>query len=218
MAGSGHDGRVTPSEAHPRPPAFWADARFLLGIVLIVGSVAGVWAVVAAARQTVPALAAVRTIVAGEEVAHGDVEVVDVALGPVGDAYLAPAGLAPGSIATRTIGEGELVAASAVGAAEDARTTTVVVRSASDIPAAVTTGTVVEVWAAPLEEGGAFGAPRVLVANATVLSVVREQSVVGSDGTSVELVVDRGAVAGTLAAIAGGSRLALVPSAGGAAR
>ena len=31
--------------ARPRPRAFWADIRFLLGIALIVASVAGVWLV-----------------------------------------------------------------------------------------------------------------------------------------------------------------------------
>ena len=32
--------------ARPRPRAFWADIRFLLGIALIIASVAGVWLVV----------------------------------------------------------------------------------------------------------------------------------------------------------------------------
>ncbi len=201
-----------PSRSRPR--AFWADARFLLGIVLIVVAVAGVWLVVTAARQTVPALAAARTIVPGEPVLAGDLRVVDVALGPLGDTYLSPGALEPGTVATRTIGEGELVPHSSLGAAGSARTTTVVLRSAGDVPGAVTTGAVVEVWSAPQLERGRFDTPRVLVPTATVLSVSHEDTVMGSAGAMLELVIDRADVAATLAAIADGSSLSIVPAVG----
>ena len=103
--------------ARPRSRAFWGDARFFLGILLVVASVAGVWFVVAASRQTVPAFAASRTIVPGEAVSSDDLRLVDVSLGQLGDAYLAPDALADGLVATRTIESGELVPESAVGEA-----------------------------------------------------------------------------------------------------
>ncbi|MCT9002835.1 SAF domain-containing protein [Microbacterium memoriense] len=200
--------------ARPRPRAFWSDLRFLLGIGLIVVSVAGVWFVVAAARQTVPVFAASRTIVPGEAVTSDDLQVVEVALGRIEDAYASPTSFEPGSVAMRTITAGELVPESAIGAAEQARTTTVVVTSATAIPAAVGRGATVEVWAAPQLERGVFDTPRILVAAATVASVDDDESVMGSAGTAVELVIERADVASTLAAVAAGSSMSIVPTAG----
>ncbi|MFT4220505.1 MAG: hypothetical protein QM611_08320, partial [Microbacterium sp.] len=131
---------TTPDPARPRPRAFWADARFLLGLALIAASVAGVWFLVTASRQTVPVLAATRTIVPGEAVSAAELREVDVALGASETAYLAPGALSEGAVATRTIHEGELVPLTAIGEADAARTTTVVVRSATDVPAAVAAG------------------------------------------------------------------------------
>lgn len=199
-----------------RPPrrAFWGDARFLLGILLIVASVAGVWFVVAAARQTAPVYAAAHTIVPGESITSDDLRAVDVALGHVGDAYLSPDSLSEGMVATRTIASGELVPAAAVGEAARARTTNVVVRSAVDVPASVDAGTVVEVWAAPLKKTGDYNVPRILVADATVVSVTRDDSVIGGGAAALELVIPRADVAATLAAMADESALSVVPTAG----
>ena len=199
-----------------RPRAFWADTRFIVGIVLIVASVAGVWFVVSAARQTVPVFAATRTIVPGEEVDATVLRVVDVALGPVSDAYAAPGMLEPGAIATRTIDAGELVPLSAVGAASASDLTSVVLRSATDVPAAVVAGARVEIWSAAALEHGQYEQPRILVPDATVATVTRDDSMVGDDSAALELVIPRADVAATLAAIAGGAALSVVPAAGGA--
>ena len=155
FGGLRHDGVMTALDAaRPRSRAFWGDARFFLGILLVVASVAGVWFVVSAARQTAPAFAANRTIVPGEAISGDDLRLVDVSLGQVGDAYLQPDALADGLVATRTIESGELVPQSAVGDAAAVRTTSVVLRSAVDVPGSVRAGSVVEVWAAPLVERG----------------------------------------------------------------
>lgn len=200
--------------ARPRPRAFWADIRFLLGIVLIAVSVAGVWFVVAAARQTAPVFVAAHTIVPGQAVDAGDLRVVEVALGTVEKQYLSPVDLVPGSVALRTISADELVPVAALGDAALARTTTVVVHSAAEVPTAVEIGTVVEVWAAPQLERGVFDTPRILVAAATVVSVARDDSMIGTTGTAVEIVIERSDVAAALTAIADGSSLSIVPTTG----
>lgn len=204
------------SAVRPRPRAFWADLRFLLGVALIVASVAGVWLVVSAARQTVPVFAATRTIVPGEAVGSDDLRVVEVALGQTQAVYASPATLQPGGVAVRTIAEGELVPRDAVGDATRLRTTTVVVRSATALPAAVEEGSSVEVWAAPQLERGVYDTPRILVPTATVVSVSADDSMLGSSGAAVELVIERADVADTLAAIAGGASLSIVPTTGAA--
>jgi hypothetical protein len=205
---------TAPDAPRQRPRALWADARFLIGAVLVLASIAGVWLVVAAARQTVPVYAATRTIVPGEAVAPGDLRVVDVALGTLEDTYAAVDGVAEDTVALRTIHAGELVPAQAIGAADASRSTTVVVRSATDIPSGVDTGTGVEVWAAPLDAEGIRQAPRILVADATVAGVTRDQSMVGGGTASVELVIPRAQVADVLAAISGDAALSVVPAGG----
>ena len=205
---------ITPDTVRPAPRAFWADARFLLGIALIIASVAGVWLVVASARQTAPVFAAARTIVPGQTVTADDLRVVDVALGSAGETYVSPASLPPGVIATRTILEGELVPQAAVDDADAATTTTIVIRTSGDVSASVVAGSVVEVWAAPAEDGGTFGEPRILVPSATVVSVTRDDAVVSGTDVSLEIVIPRADVAESLAALADGANMSVVPVAG----
>lgn len=203
---------VASARAPRRAP--WGDVRFVLGILLIVASVAGVWFVVGAARQTAPVFAAAHTIVPGEAVTSADLEVVEVALGRLGDAYFTPEALTDGLVATRTIASGELVPAAAIGDAAQARTTSVVVRSTIDVPASVEAGSVVEVWSAPLLEHGEYDVPRILVPDATVVSVTRDDSMIGGGAVALELVIPRSDVAATLAAMADASALSVVPTAG----
>ena len=195
--------------------AFWGDARFFLGVLLVAASVAGVWLVVSTARQTVPVYAAATTLVPGQVVEPGDLEVVDVALGPVAGAYLLPADHADRAIvATRTVEAGELVPAASVGDARSARTTNVVVRSAVDVPASIGAGDAVEVWSAPIREDGGYDEPRVLVADATVVSVTRDDSMIGGGAAALELVIPRADVPAALAAMADESALSIVPTSG----
>ena len=197
----------------PRRRAFWVDARFALGLLLVVASVAGVWFVISAARQTVSVFAAAHTIVPGQVLSGDDLRPVDVALGQVGDAYLAGGALEEGLVATRTVPAGELVPQSAVGPAAAARTTSVVVHSAVDVPAVVGEGSVVEVWAAPVLERG-YDTPRILIPDATVVSVTRDESMIGGGSAALELVIPRSEVAAVLAAVAAESALSVVPTTG----
>ncbi|WP_051039493.1 hypothetical protein, partial [Microbacterium sp. B24] len=186
----------------------------LESVALIVVSVGGVWFVVAATRQTAPVFAAATTLLPGETVESADLRVVDVALGPMHDSYASPTTLRPGAVATRVVRAGELVPNDALGEAGGVRSTTVVITSASDVPSTVETGSSVDVWAAAPRERGAYDTPRILVGSATVASVDRDRSMMGAAAVSVEIVIDRADVAATLAAIADGSSLSIVPSGG----
>lgn len=205
---------TTPDRSRTRPRAFWADARFFLGILLIAASVAAVWVIVSAARDTVPVLAAERTLVPGQVVAADDLRTVDVSLGELDGAYLAPGDLADGLVAARTVAEGELVPITALQSADAARTTTVVVRSATEVPSSVGPGSVVEVWSAQPADQGAYETPRILVPDATVVEVTRDDGVVSSAAASLELVIPRADVAAALAAVAADAALSVVPTGG----
>jgi hypothetical protein len=175
-------------------------------------SIAGVWFVVTSARQTAPVMAAAHTIVPGDVLGTDDLRVVDAALGAAGESYLVPGSWEPGVVATRTIEAGELVPASAVGRASASRVTTVVVRSATDVPSGVTAGTVIELWAAPLQERGVYGTPSILVADATVAAVTVDEAMIGAGSATLELVIERSAVAKTLEAVAADAALSVVPT------
>ncbi|WP_221585373.1 SAF domain-containing protein [Microbacterium sp. G2-8] len=194
---------------HTRTPRF--DARFVVGIVLVIGSIAGVWGVVNAARQTAPVLAAAGTIVPGQTVTASDVEEVDAQLGDAAGAYLAPSDLDDGLVVTRTVAAGELLPTAAVGSHDDAGVTTVVVQSALEVPASVEAGATVELWAAPLVEPGTHGEPAVVVESAVVADVLADDGVVSQAGARLELVVARDDVAHVLEHVSGGSALSAVP-------
>ncbi|CAH0128918.1 SAF domain-containing protein [Microbacterium foliorum] len=192
--------------------AVWGDARFLIGIALVLLSIGGVWAVVSSAGATAPILQASRTIVRGEALTSDDFQIVEVGLGGVTSRYVAPQDLQPGRIAAKTVTEGELLAHSAVEDVDAGRTTTVVVESGPGIPADVGAGSDVELWAAPpSDDGTAQEPPRILVADAIVTSVSKSESVLASGGSTVEVVIERADVAAVLGAITGGSVLAVVP-------
>lgn len=192
--------------------ALKADLRFVLGIALVVVSILGVWLIVSGADRTVPILRAARTISAGESVHAEDFQVVEVTLGPLEGDYLGPGRLAPGQVAARTLPKGELVPASAVTEEERTHTTTVVVESTTAIPEDVRAGAEVEIWQAPLlEDGRSHDAPRILVGDAIVRSVIQPDGMLADTGTQVEIVVDRGTVADVLAAVTGGAALSVIP-------
>ncbi|MEV7631257.1 SAF domain-containing protein [Microbacterium sp. NPDC089318] len=194
---------------------FYGDLRFVIGLVLVVASIAGVWLLVSSSRQTAPVLQATRTVLPGENISSAELQVVEVGLGTVADSYLAPQSLGPGAVAVRTLAAGELVPLAAVGDADELRTTSVVISSTA-VPADVTAGTSVELWhAPPVEDGRAFEKPRILVGDAIVAHVAEEEGMLASSRTDVEVIVDRADTADVLAAIAGGDAISLVPTGAG---
>lgn len=199
------------STARPKR-AFWNDARFLIGVALVIISVVGVWLLVSTARHTTPVLQASRTIVQGEPLTSADFHVIDVSLGTVTGDYLAPQDLQSGLIAARTVSEGELMPDTATAAADSARTTTLVVQSSVGIPADVDAGTIIELWQSPpTADGRSFDAPRLLIADAIVVGIVESTGMVADARDTIEIVIDRADVADVLAAITGGSSLSVVP-------
>lgn len=196
-----------------RRSAFRTDVRFLVGLVLVIVSVCGVWLIVANARRTAPVLQATRTIVQGEALASADFRVVEVGLGPVGADYLGPEDLAPGLVAARTVPSGELLANAATEDEQDGRTTRIVIRGGTGLPQSLAAGSSAELWAAePAADGDGFQEPRVLVPRVVVAALPEEDGVLSEQNPAIELVVDRGDVADVLAAVGEGASLWVLPT------
>lgn len=204
-----------PSDTRRLARSAWTDIRFVIGIALVLASMAGVWAVVAVSRATAPVYAAAATIVPGQAVDADDLTVIEVALGTASEMYLGADDLGPGVVATRTVSAGELVPRDALVPERTAQTTVVVLDTTTSIPESVVAGSVVEVWAAPRLDQTRFDAPRILVADATVVRVDRDTSPLAAGAASVELVVARADVSATLGAVADGAAISIVPGGAG---
>lgn len=193
------------------------DVRSVVGVALVIGSIAGVWAVVTAADRSVPVYAAGSTIVAGSTVTPDDLVVRQVSLGGAHELYVAPGGIERGTIATRTIYAGEFVPGAALGSSGDLARAPVMVTVAGELPEGVAEGREVDVWAVGSAEADESAPPSVLVPEATVVRIAEEDGIVtGAADVSVELSVPDGSVAVLLAATAAEDALTLVPVDGGA--
>ena len=191
--------------------AVWADARFLIGLALVVASIAGVWWVVAAARTTTPLAVADTPLLPGTPIDESDVRWVEVALGEAEGSYLTA--LPKDSTITRPLAAGELIPAGAVIETARSTVTTVVITSTVDVASTVTVGSSVEVWMSPVKDRG-YDDAQVLIETATV-AAIRESTGLASGGTvTLELIVDRNQVAALLDAQASKAALWVVPLGG----
>jgi len=191
------------------------DPRLLIGVGLVVASVAGVLGLVAAIDRRVVVFAASTTIAPGDTVDRADLVERTVSLAEADGLYLGADDVpGDGLVAVRTLPEGELVPLSAVGDPVALATTTIVVETAGRLSSGARTGSAVELWAAPADaDGRGFGAPVVIVGDAVVVRLVEGDGLmVGTAGEAVEVRVPRDKVARILQAQADGDALAVVPA------
>lgn len=214
----GRSARVQAARTRPwRKANVWVDPRFVLGLMLVLVSIVGVWWLVTTSSRTVPVYAATETLAPGTALDRAKLHVVDIRLGAAESGYLA-ADTTPTRelIVTRTVAAGELVPVAALDAAASLGITTLVVEPSGRLGADIATGSVVDLWAAaPVADG--YGVPEVLVAAATVVRASEEEGFLARGGsTALELALPRSSVADVLAAMAADHLLSVVPTEPGA--
>jgi hypothetical protein len=191
---------------------FALDARLLVGVLLVAASVAGVTWIVGAADRTVAVYSAKTALYPGDRVSAADLAIAQVRLGSGEERYLTVADLpADGAVVSRAVGEGELLPAAAVGAAEGSTSAAVVVQLSGPLSAAARPGTAVDLWAAERLDSSRFGPPAVLVAGATIVRLLEDDGLVADDGVALEVLVPRGSVARLLEAVSNEDAVAAVP-------
>lgn len=190
------------------------DPRLLIGLALVVASIAGVVGIVAANDDGAEVYAAPRLLTAGELITADDLELRRVSLGADLDAYLTADALpAAGAVVSRTVGEGELIPLAAVGDERGPATTTIVVALTTPLGETVRRGDTLDIWSSPQEEAGRFGAPVVISSGAQLVRQLDDEGLVaGAEAARVELLVPRRDVARILDALANGDALAAVPA------
>lgn len=218
------------------------DLRLVLGVALVVGSVAGVYGIVAAADRRVTVYAAASALTPGERIDAGDLVQRSVALDGSDRLYLAAGDIPRGGlVVTQPIAKGELLPTSSVGSSSGVRSTSLVLQLATRVSGAVVPGATIDIWAAAAPDAvgamtssdtsGAVSsgdgasdsssapsagatAPMVIVSGATVVKVLDESGgfTAANAGSSVEVLVPRTRVARLLQAIALKAALAVVPA------
>lgn len=197
------------------------DPRLGVGVVLVAGSVAlGGWAVEQADR-TVQVYVAREVLTPGETVGDEQLSVTAARLPSSGSGYLlADDPLPTGLVATRTVGQGELVPAAAVAAGESLDTRPVSLLVQGSLSNGVVPGALVDLWSTPTPapSGRGTGDPvePVLVAQGLRVADVREEDGLfsGAAASAVEVLVPRDELPSVLRAVAGDGKITLVPLTG----
>ncbi|WP_413318886.1 hypothetical protein AA0Z99_01765 [Agrococcus sp. 1P02AA] len=188
----------------------WMDPRLVIGVMLVLASLAGVWFVVQQSARTETAWAATRTLLPGDAVAAADVERVEVRLLQSQHRYLDGESDPVGMVVASTVGEGEVLPVRALGSAAGADRAAIVIDVQGALPRAVRAGSLVDIWtAAPVEEG--FAAPTVLVDDAIVVAVVEDEGILASSARQLELLVPSGETSVLLEAMSNDHALSVVP-------
>lgn len=203
---------MTDTTSMRRRRRFWFDPRFAIGVLLVVASVGGVLAIVSTADTTTQVYAARGPIAPGDRIEAGDLVAVSVRLESGDSLYLLP-GEVPedGLVATKAVGEGELVPASAIGSAAGLRLASVVVTVSGQLAASIAPGSTADLWASSRQESNSYGPPSVIVSGATIVREIESDGIVASgDVSSLELLVPRSKVARVLEAIANEDALSVI--------
>lgn len=192
------------------------DVRLIVGLGLVVASVAGVYALVAATDRTTAVYVASSSLPVGAALTVSDLGLVHVRLSAASPLYVEEGSLPSNAVITQSLKAGELLPLSAVGDVRDITSTTLVLTLTSGLPAEVTTGESVDIWSAPQQDQGDFGPPTIVVSAAQVARI-KENSGIGSatDGLSVEVVIPRSKVGLVLQGQANGDSIFLVPTQAG---
>ena len=208
-----------PTASRLRAPS-WRDSRLLVGILLVLVSTVAGAVLVSRADDRVPVFAAAAVVAPGERLTSDDVAVVEVQLGDDTADYLrADRPLADDAFALRPMRPGELVPAASVGTASEVGVQQVALLVDATSAAALSAGSVVDVYVNRPEEGSpgvgvpALQGPERVLQGVSVVRVAGEDAVLGSaaDTRGVQVMVPREAVRDLVADVDVGARITLVP-------
>jgi len=170
--------------------AGFRDPRFVVGLVLVVGSVLGVVGLVRSLDSSQPVYAAARDLGTGETVTSAELRVVEVRLGDAASAYLGAASPPPeGTTIVAPVHGGELIPLRALGPADDDRRP-LALQLDGLVPAGVGVGGRVDVYATARAVGSSQAPPRLVVSGLEVARVgTGEGSFAGGETVVLEVLV-----------------------------
>jgi hypothetical protein len=215
-----------PKAARLKRPG-WRDARVLVGVLLVLASVALGGFVVAHADDRTPVYAARGPLVPGQRLSDDDLSRVDVQLGAALPRYLsATAVLAPDRFVLRPVAAGELVPEAAVGGRTEVGVQPLVLTVDAGSAAALQVGSTVDVYVnradpAASDPTGGFVGPELTLEAVSVSSLPRASGGLGGGSTgerAVQVMAPTPRIKEIIAAVDQGARITLVPVPGSSLR
>lgn len=189
----------------------WRDPRFVIGFALIALSICATVLLVHAARTGLPLYQATRDVAVGESLDDSNTRVVLAR--PESDGYVREGALAPGSVASRSIGRGELLPSGSVARSGDLELRRITLSVAQGLPESTAVGATLELWSVPESSAGReSAAPRLVAPDVVLARILEDSRALGSEtGTRIEAVVPASEIAAVLSATGQGGRLVAVP-------
>lgn len=178
-------------------------ARTLLGVTLVVSSVAVVGFVSSDRSDTQLVVAAKNALVVGQLLSVDDVIEVRVPSTASFDLYFTRADLTPGSYPVRSLEAGELIPRSAVVTEKPDDDAVVTLELRVGSPAWLRSGVVAELWVSPHGANNSFAPPFVVSPEVVVVAVSREDGFAADQTASrVDVLVPRRHLPAVLHALA----------------
>lgn len=168
----------------------WKDPRLLVGVLLVLASVAGVVYLVGSADRTTEVFAARDGIAVGERLTQENVVRAKVRLGETEGQYItAESGLPGGVVAVQRIGKDQLVPKASLGAVDELDRKPVAVAVDDILPTQAVAGARVDVWVALPDARNGFSEPRLVLPSAEIAEISEDSTSLGSSRTTVLMVL-----------------------------
>lgn len=168
----------------------WKDPRLLVGMLLVLASVAGVISLVGSADRTTEVYAARDSIAVGEKLTPDNVVRAKVRLGETEEQYVTvESGLPEGLVAVQRIGKNQLVPRESLGEVDALDRKPVAVTIGESLPPQAVAGTRVDVWVAMPDARNGFSEPKLLLPGAEIAQVTSESTTLGSSRNTVLMVL-----------------------------
>lgn len=196
----------------------WREPRLLIGLGLVVVSLAATTAAVTYGDATEPFAVAAHDLEVGEEVGADDLRAADLRLESTGEAYLSGAqDLREGAVVVDRVAEGQLIPVDSIGRRQDLDRRPIGIPLSTPLPTGTEPGGLVDIWAAERERtGGDWSEPEQILEGAELAGVEDAAGGLGADAdAAAQVLVDSDDVEDVVAALSGESRITLVPHLGG---
>ena len=162
----------------------------LVGMLLVLASVAGVISLVGSADRTTEVYAARDSIAVGEKLTPDNVVRAKVRLGETEEQYVTvESGLPEGLVAVQRIGKNQLVPRESLGKVDALDRKPVAVTIGESLPPQAVAGTRVDVWVAMPDARNGFSEPKLLLPGAEIAQVTSESTTLGSSRNTVLMVL-----------------------------
>ncbi len=198
----------------------WRDPRLLMGILLVLVSVAGVVFLVNSADRTTEVYAARDGIGVGEALTADNVVRAKVRLGESEQHYIpVESGLPEGVVAVQRIAKDQLVPRASLGEVDQLDRKPVALTIDETLPSQAVEGARVDVWVAQPDAKNGYSEPKLLLPGAEIAEVTAGSTALGSTKTTVLMVlVEDSHMPALLGAQANEAKISVVWNPGGGSR